>query len=247
MAVFLRSADCPARRPCKEATSVIKTTAFVRLLPLCTALLCSAAVGQTLEQPLPDWSGVWQMIGSTVFDAATVEPRNGRSGNPGVREHPPYNAEWEAKYLANIESVRQGRFPDPLTYCGIPAGFPRLLNVPDVYEFVVRPEQVWILTENGPNIMRIYTDGREHPAEGDYWPTYSGDSVGHWEDDTLVVDTIGLKSDGDTILDRTGLVLSEAMHIVTRIRKLDEQTLEARLVIEDPIALTAPWAVVKRY
>jgi hypothetical protein len=95
--------------------------------------------------------------------------------------------------------------------------------------------------------MRIYTDGRAHPAEGDYWPTYTGDSVGHWEGDALVVDTIGIKSDGDTIIDRTGLVLSESMHIVMRLRKTDEQTLEANLRIEDPAALTAAWEVVKRY
>jgi hypothetical protein len=211
------------------------------------SILATTAEAQRPPPQLPDWSGVWQMVGPTVFDTATVEPPDGRSGDPGVRERPPYNAEWEARYRANIEAVRQGRFPDPLTYCGIPAGFPRLMNVPDVYEFIVRPEQVWIVTENGPNVMRIYTDGRAHPAEGDYWPTYTGDSVGHWEGDALVVDTIGIKSDGDTIIDRTGLVLSESMHIVMRLRKTDEQTLEANLRIEDPAALTAAWEVVKRY
>jgi hypothetical protein len=169
-----------------------------------------------------------------------------------VRERPPYNAEWEARYRDNIEAVRQGRFPDPLSYCGIPAGFPRLMNIPDVYEFVVRPEQVWILTENGPNVLRIYTDGRPHPGPDDRWPTYTGDSVGKWEGDTLVFSTLSIKNsqwptDGDTVLDRTGLVLSDAAHIVTRLRRVDEQTMEARMVIEDAKALTAPWHVTKTY
>ena len=56
-----------------------------------------------------------------------------------------------------------------------------------------RPEQTWIIGENGPNIIRVYTDGRKHPDADDLWPTYSGDSVGHWEGDTLVFDTISTK------------------------------------------------------
>jgi hypothetical protein len=187
------------------------------------------------------------MVGPTVFDAATVEPRNGLAGSPGVREHPPYTPEWEAKYRANIELVRQNRFPDPISTCGTPHGFPRLMNLPDVYEFIVRPEQTWIIGENGPSILRIYTDGRTHPAAEDLWPTYTGDSVGHWEGDALVFDTVSIKGEDGTILDRTGLTLSSQARIVTRLRKLDAEMLEAVLTIEDPLALTAPWRVTKRY
>jgi hypothetical protein len=108
------------------------------------------------------------------------------------------------------------------------------------------------LTENGPNVLRIYTDGREHPAPEDRWPTYTGDSVGHWEGDTLVFTTLSIKHSqwptlGDTVLDRTGLVLSDAARVTTRLRRLDEQNMEARMVIEDPKALTAPWNVTKTY
>jgi hypothetical protein len=208
------------------------------------------ALGQRgAAAPLPDWSGIWQMVGPTIFDAATVEPPNGRAGDPGVRERPPYNAEWEAKYQKNIDAIRRGVLPDPVNTCGTPHGFPRVMNLPDVYEFVVRPEQVWILGENGPNILRIYTDGRAHPAPADMWPTYTGDSVGKWEGDTLVFDTVSTKNarDGDVIVDRTGLVLSEKMHAVTRMRKIDDTTIEAQMVIEDPAALKSPWRVTKRY
>ena len=97
-----------------------------------------------------------------------------------------------------------------------------MFNLPDPYEFVVRPDEVWILAENGPNVMRIYTDGRKHLP--DQWETYTGDSVGHWEGDTLVFTTIGLKGsrDGDSILDRTGLVLSDKAHATTRVKKIDQ-------------------------
>ena len=123
------------------------------------------------------------------------------------------------------------------------------MNLPDVYEFVVTPLQVWILGENGPNILRIYTDGRKHPAPEDMWPTYTGDSVGHWEGDTLVFDTVSTKGarDSDVIVDRTGLILSDQLHTVTRMRKIDEMTIEAQMVLEDSKALKSPWRVTKRY
>ena len=203
--------------------------------------------GPQVRTDFPDWSGPWQMTSNTVFDQATVDPPGGSSNTPGTREYTPYNDEWEAKYANNRELVRQRRFPDPITTCGIPAGFLRTMNLPGAIEFVVRPEQVWILTEDGPNTVRIYTDGRSHPAASDRWATYSGVSVGHWEGDTLIFETISLKGDGDTILDRTGLVLSEQARITTRIRKKSEDLMEARFRIEDPIALTEPWNVVIEY
>jgi hypothetical protein len=199
---------------------------------------------------LPDWSGIWQMQGGTIFDAATVEPKGGRSGEPGVRERPPYTPEFEKLYLRNIDLIAKGRLPDPVNTCGTPHGFPRAMNLPDVYEFVVRPEQTWIIGENGPNIIRIYTDGRPHPAPDDMWPTYSGDSVGRWEGDTLVFDNVSSKGfliDEDVIVDRTGLILSEKLHVVTRMRKIDESTIEAQMTLEDEKALTKPWVVTKRY
>jgi hypothetical protein len=198
---------------------------------------------------LPDWSGVWAMDGPTVFDRATVQPPNGRTGQPGVREFPPYTPEWEAIYKRNIELVAAGRFPDPISACGLPHGFPRIMNVPDVYEFAVTRGAVYILAENGPGIMRIYTDGREHPAAEELWPTYTGASVGRWEGDTLVFTTISLKgaSGDDVIVDRTGLVLSDASRATTRMRKIDDSTIEAQMTIEDAKALTKPWLVTKRY
>jgi hypothetical protein len=211
-------------------------------------LAAPAAAG---AQTLPDWTGVWQMVGGTVFDRATMTGQGGAL-TPGVRERPPYNAQWEAIYQRNLKLRDQGQLPDPINTCGTPAGFPRVMNVPDMYEFVVRPEQTWILTENGPNIVRIYTDGRPHPAPEDRWPTYTGDSVGKWEGDTLVFTTLSIKNsnwptEGDTVLDRTGLVLSDAARITTRLRRLDAKTMEARMTIEDPKALTAPWNVTKTY
>ena len=218
---------------------------------ICTvgAATAYAQVQQATPGALPDWSGVWAMQGGTIFDRATVQPPEGRAGDAGVREFPPYNEEWEAKYKKNIERVKQGTFADPISTCGTPHGFPRVMNVPDVYEFAVTKDVVWILAENGPGIVRIYTDGRRYPAAEELWPTYTGASIGHWEGDTLVFTTISMKAskDDDVIVDRTGLVLSDASRVTTRMRKVDDSTLEAQIVVEDPKALKVPWKVTKRY
>jgi len=212
------------------------------------ALFASAALAQASHgTSLPDWTGIWSMTSNTSFDQATLQPPGANSNSPGTREFPPYNDAWEAKYEANLALKAEGRLPDPISTCGTPAGFPRMMNLPGASEFVIRPEQVWILTEDGPNIMRIYTDGRPHPGPNDRWPTFSGESVGHWEGDTLVFETISLKGAGDTIVDRTGVVLSEQARIVTRMRKVADDLIEARFAIDDPEALTETWHVVKQY
>jgi hypothetical protein len=213
-------------------------------------VLSLAAPARSAEAfALPDWSGAWQMMGPTVFDMATVEPKNGRAGDPGVREHPPYTPEYEAIYVKNIEAIRKGVFPDPISTCGVPHGMPRAFNVPDAYEFAVTPQQVWMITENGPGIVRIYTDGRQHPKPEDRWGTYTGDNIGRWEGDTLVIDSISMKgwTEKDEILDRTGLILSPDAHVVTRLRRTDANTMEAQITVDDPKALTRPWSVTKRY
>ena len=218
-------------------------------LVMVLAVAAGAHAQSPSARPLPDWSGVWAMQGNTVFDRASVQPPTGRAGDAGVRESPPYNDEWEAIYRRNIDRVKAGAFPDPVSTCGTPHGFPRIMNVPDVYEFAVTPQATWILAENGPGILRVYTDGRSYPAKEDLWPTYTGASVGHWEGDTLVFTTVSLKAskDNDVIVDRTGIVLSDASHATTRMRKIDADTIEAQMVIEDPKAFKAPWTVTKRY
>lgn len=213
-------------------------------------LVPALCLGQDLTpfDKLPDWSGVWSMMGGTVFDRAT-QTGEGGSITPGVREHPPYTPEYEAKYQEHLALRDANRYPDTQSTCGIPAGFPRIMNLPDAYEFVVRPDVFYIIAENGGNTMRVYTDGRPLPAREDTWGTYTGVSVGQWQGDTLEWTTIGLKGDrdNDNILDRTGLVISEEARITTRMRKIDEQTIEASMTIEDPRALTAPWVVTKRF
>lgn len=217
---------------------------FFTLLPV---LMCGASASMADE--LPDWSGVWERYEGNggIFDPSTVRPADGRAGNPGVRQYPPLTAAWEKSYQANLELVARDRLPDPISICGTPAGYPRLLALPDVYEFIVRPEQTWILTENGPNIMRIYTDGRSHPPAEEMWPTFTGDSVGHWDGETLLFTTVSMIGGPQTVLDRSGLTLSGQASVTTRMFLTDAGLLRAELLIEDPLALTEPWQVVRHF
>ncbi len=220
-----------------------------RGLALLALLLLWSRAASPEPSSLPDWSGVWERLEGNggIFDPSTVEPKDGFAGSPGVRQYPPLSEAWEAKYRANLALAAKDRLPDPISRCGTPAGFPRLLALPDVYEFIVRPEQTWIITENGPNIARIYTDGRQHPPPDELWPTFTGDSVGRWEGQALVFTTIGMIGDKHTVLDRSGLTLSDRARITTRMYLADEGLLRAELVIEDPLALTETWHVTRHF
>lgn len=211
------------------------------------SVVCSGALAADPE--LPDWSGVWERYEGNggIFDPSTVKPADGRAGNPGVRQFPPLTEAWERLYQRNLALAARDRLPDPISICGTPAGYPRLLALPDVYEFIVRPEQTWVLTENGPNIMRIYTDGRTHPPADESWPTYTGDSVGRWDGQVLEFTTISMTGGPQTILDRSGLTLSDQARVATRMYLTEDGLLRAELEIDDPLALTETWHVLRHF
>ncbi|HSG35287.1 MAG TPA: hypothetical protein VLA37_12195 [Sphingomonadaceae bacterium] len=205
------------------------------------AALLALAVPARAE---PDWSGTWYRESGTFYYTAPDAPIE--EGSPPLddpRWHPPYTPEFEAIYQANLKRIAEGLYPDPVTVCGTPAGWPRMLVTPDGYEFVVRPEQTWILSENGPNIVRIYTDGRDHPPADEMWNTYTGHSVGYWEGDKLHFDTIGLNGVGQVILGRQGVVMSDQLRVTTTIEQIEDGRLMVSLVLEDPVALTRPFPV----
>jgi hypothetical protein len=220
----------------------------MRLVSIYLFLVCQAGFIVQAEE-LPDWSGVWQRVEGNggIFDPATVQPADGRAGSPGVRQYPPLTETWEAKYVATLALVARDRVPDPISVCGTPAGYPRMLALPDVYEFIVRPEQTWIITENGPNILRIHTDGSTHPPADELWPTFTGNSKGRWDGQTLEFTTVSMIGEQHTILDRSGLTLSNQATVATRMHLIEDGLLRAELVIEDPLALAEPWHVTRHF
>jgi hypothetical protein len=195
-------------------------------------------------QTLPDWSGVWNPHELNIFDpTAPRQSQNKKNSSAAdMREFPPYNVEWEARYQQLLADNRAGKPTDPTAGC-VPGGMPRIMTTPYPFEIVIQPNRVLILHEVSSQVRRIWTDGRPHPADLD--PTYMGHSIGHWEADTLVVDTVGMR--GDTVFDVTAAPHSDKIHVTERIRRLSPTTLEDQFVVEDPVAFTRPWRVVRTY
>jgi hypothetical protein len=157
---------------------------------------------------------------------------------------PPYKPDWAARYQALVASSRDGKvLVDPTARC-LPPGMPRTMSTPFPIEFSVEPNRVLVLFEIG-GVRRIPTNAAKHPPADDLNPTFMGDSVGQWDGDALVVDTVGLR--GDTVFDASGAMHSDKMHIVERIRLIGPDKLEDHMTIEDPEAFTKPWEVTHTY
>jgi len=118
-----------------------------------------------------------------------------------------------------------------------PPGVPRIYLHPFPMEVVQQPNRVLMIYEFNHFIRQIWTDGREHNT--DLGPTWMGDSIGHWEGDTLVADTIGFND--KSWVDRAGHPHTEDLHVIERMRRADPKTLQIDVTIEDPKAYTKPW------
>lgn len=127
---------------------------------------------------------------------------------------------------------------DPEGLC-LPPGIPRLMATPFPFQIFQLADRVLFVFEGGAHIWRaVYTDGRPHQKDPN--PSFLGDSIGHWEGDSLVVDVIGFND--TTWLDQDGHPHTEALHVVERYTRTDEMTLHYEVTIDDPKAYTKPWS-----
>ena len=182
---------------------------------------------------LPDWNGVWENASGFLF----ARPR-GAPPNP-----PSLTPKYAAILAARTKAQEEGRpVGDATANCSWP-GMPRVGISPYPSEFVFSPGRVTILYEYMGQTRRIYTDGRGHPA--DLEPSYNGHSIGHWEGDTLVVDTVGLREDRP--IDQSGLTHSAKLHIVERIRLVGPDHLQSVYTMTDPEMLTKPWVTTANF
>ncbi len=154
----------------------------------------------------------------------------------------------EATAVDLVRAAHQGdaKFPNPLVdshtvFCA--AGMPHLMVAPFDYEFIVTPEETWMIVDK--ETRHIYTDGRKFPPEDEMWPTLLGRSIGHWEGQTLVVETVSVRP--GIWADLTPALLSGQQKYLERIRQVDANTLEDQITITDPVALTKPWSTTKHY
>jgi hypothetical protein len=135
--------------------------------------------------------------------------------------------------------ARQSSQLEPHTRCK-PSGAAREFLTPYGVEFLEARavKKIYIFDIGGPHTFRtVYMDGRSHPR--DLVPTYYGHSIGWWEGDTLVIDTVGYNE--GFWMDRRGLPSTDRMHTVERLTRVDSETMKYELTVDDPGAYTHPW------
>jgi hypothetical protein len=160
---------------------------------------------------------------------------------PGVE--PPLKPEYMEILKRRIRAKNAGKpETDTSTKC-FPHGMPRLMESPYPIEIVQTPGRVTFLHEVAHEVRRIYLD-QKHPAN---WPiTYLGQSVGHWDGDTLVVDTTGINA--SSFIDDEGSSHSDKEHIIERYRKIDGgKQIELVMTVEDPVTLEHPYSYTRYF
>lgn len=174
----------------------------------------------------PDLSGIWEPNGIKylINIAADLKP-----------EDVPFKPEAAALYKERVQTFGKD---DPDARC-LPSGMPRKDAITSPYKIIQQPGEIAFLYESRTTFRQVFTDGRALPL--DPQPTWDGYSVGHWEGDTLVVETRGMN--GLTWLDSNGHPLSDAMHLTEKFRRPDFGHMEIEITIDDPKNYTKPWTV----
>jgi hypothetical protein len=231
------------------------------ILTLALALFVSVSTAQTFTRPeptsadwaaiakLPDFTGVWEAPLGGGSASLVVEPgsRQNLSERPKTAtpsKFPtfprppalPLTPEWAAK----VEALKAHAAEDNTTANCLPPGMPEIMGQPYPYEFLLTPGQVTIVGEAYMIVRHIYTDGRPLPADPD--PTFFGTSIGHWEGDTLVAESVGFSP--LTTIDMM-TPHSDKMRILERFRLIDPNTMSIQTTIIDPLALTHPYTTTR--
>jgi hypothetical protein len=201
----------------------------------------------------PDLSGVWHVEPTPLEEMKRLfGPDVGAVTVPGMEpdtiskyafnilldfkpEDAPIRPEARALFLERAKGMGKDL---PATRC-LPLGIPLSTMVSEVSKIVQTPGLILIMLETDSATRQIYTDGRKHPH--DPQPSWLGYSVGKWEGETLVVDTIGFND--KSWLDALGHPRSEAMRIVERYRRRDFGHMEVETTIDDPKMYTKPFTV----
>ena len=219
----------------------MKASALLLLLLLAPAFGDQPAVPRTADGH-PDLSGVWQ--GGSLSFAVGIDnaKKSGQSAAeatgkpsyvPGQDNSPPYQPWAAAKRKEYLD--RRG-IDDPIGRCLLP-GVPRITSMPMPMQISQTPGQLIVLYEAFHGFRVIPTDGRKHPDDID--PSFLGDSVAHWEGDTLVVDVTGFND--KTWLAGVGTIHSEELHVIERFTRGRYDMINYDVTMEDPKTFTKPW------
>jgi hypothetical protein len=214
-------------------------------MPAQTAVQPNTAGAATIPRTAdgkPDLSGVWgqgdikwSLNGGVAGRKPRVMPKGPPPEAPSMT---PWATEIFNRNKGTLEQDGNGNQQrDPSRWAFSPGPTRLLLTTQRPFEVVQFEDQVMLLFENDHAVRRIYTDGRGHP-EG-YPVTFMGHSIGKWEGDTLVADTVSI--DPRLWVNSKGYPQSDQMRFVERFRRVDPETLEIEITFHDPKAYTKPW------
>jgi hypothetical protein len=218
----------------------------MRTLAPAVSIVCAAAIAHIGAQATfdpRDLAGHWDRV-SPIVSFGNVPTGSARE-NAGVQEAP-FTAEGRKRYEVNKPGYgprRSTQRNDPLGRCE-PLGLVRHLNAE-----IIEPHNTWEIVQTPGRIVQffeyrhdwreIWLDGRTLPSLEDLHPKWNGYSVGRFDGDTLVVESIGF--DERSWVDKFGYPHSEQMRLGERYRRVDANTLELVMTITDPIVYTKPW------
>lgn len=188
---------------------------------------------------LPDWSGAW------VWPFADFEAENIRMRDPKNTNRPRLRPDYDALRLAGLRRATTGAAANGTAATGPvgqPGRVPYVMWFSFAIEFLPSPGRVTMVLEQGAVTRRIYTDGRAHDAGAE--PSWAGESIGHWEGDTLVVNTTNIKARPEQ---RGFLMTSDRVIVSERIRLRDRDHLQIDTIVEDPVTLLEPWRISRIY
>lgn len=141
----------------------------------------------------------------------------------------------KAKFLEN----RARRENDPDLKC-LPSGIPRITLSGHPFEIVQMPGRIVFVYEGGSHVWRnVWMDGRPHPKDPN--PDWLGDAIGHWEGDTLVVDSVGFND--RSWLDDAGHPHTEQLHVIEKYTRTGPLAMKYEAIIDDPGAYTQGWTI----
>jgi hypothetical protein len=225
---------------------MIRRVVLILLLSGVTAAQAEQSARTQAFAALPDWSGMWESDDG-LERGISGRPRNGfaemLAKMPMLRP-PPYNSEWRARYEAAARDPQLFAKAHVRKTCS-GFGYPGVMDSVLQFALFTVPEATAMVFSSG-EVRHIRTDGRAHPAPDDLWPTALGDSIGQWQGDTLVIDTIA-RSAGPVHPFAFIAELSEQARFTERIRKTGPDTMENQLTIDDPVAFTQPWKLTLKY
>jgi len=144
---------------------------------------------------------------------------------------------WAQKFFNEVDANISK--DDPEGFC-LPPGIPRMAATPFPFQIYQLPDRLIFVYEGGAHMWHIvYTDGRPHAKEAMDYPAYLGDSVGHWEGDTMVIDNIGFND--KTWLDAAGHPHTTKLHVIEKYNRTSKDNLHYEATIDDPGAYAKPW------